>query len=184
MEDCECEKNKTKSEWLGDEEYGDDFLKTESFNIIEKIIKGINFSGFNRNAVFNKKLEQVEMENIDLEDVNVDYSYLKDKDLMTEDMLLEENVEEDEIPVSVVDRMLKGEESNQDTEDDISVIAEEILNDGDDRIFVSETGLDYILKDEIEEDEVDTEIEEDEVDTEIEEDEVERIKVIFILITF
>ena len=37
MSDCECEKNKTRDNWIEEGDYGDDYLREESFNIIDKI---------------------------------------------------------------------------------------------------------------------------------------------------
>ena len=163
MEDCECEKNRTKEDWVGDNEVGDEFLRIESFNIIDKIKKGLQFNGYNHNAIFNRKLEENEMESIDLDDVSIDYSYIDNKEptLLTEDQLLEENVMEDEIPASIVDNMLKDREEIE-TDEDESIIAENILR-GKSPV-INDRDLDSIFY------ETEVEDEETEVEDEFDED--------------
>ena len=47
MSDCECEKNKTRDNWIDDGDYGDNFLREDSFNVIDKIKRGLTYYGFN-----------------------------------------------------------------------------------------------------------------------------------------
>ena len=123
MSDCECEKNKTRDNWIDDGDYGDNFLREDSFNVIDKIKRGLTYYGFNENAIFNKKMGQREIEDMNLDEVNIDYSYLNDDD---EIELLDETIEE---------------EYFQNREN--SPILEEVSMIGDDEVTPSE--IDVIL---------------------------------------
>ena len=178
MSDCECEKNKAGDNWVEDGDYGDEYLREESFNVIDKIKRGLTYYGFNENAIFNKKMGQRQIENMDLDEVNVDYSYLNDKeeiDLLEETMeeeylqnreespILEEVSDvEEEVTPSEIDMVLKEEEPDMieevseveeepDMIEEVSEVEDEPVNKR--RIptskIVTDKEIDEILKDDL-----------------------------------
>ena len=79
MSDCECEKKKIDETWLDKNDYGDEFLREESFKIIRRILRDKEYYNINNDAVFNIKFDENDINDMSLEDVNVDYSYLKNR---------------------------------------------------------------------------------------------------------
>ncbi len=77
MSDCECEKKNVDETWLDKNDYGDEFLREESFKIIRRILRDKDYYSINQDAVFNLKLDENEINDMSLEDVKIDYSYLK-----------------------------------------------------------------------------------------------------------
>lgn len=79
MKDCNCKKKEVDDTWLDKNDYGDEFLREESYKIIYRIGRDKNNREVNQEAIFNIKLEENEIDSMNLEDVKVDYSYLKNK---------------------------------------------------------------------------------------------------------
>ena len=79
MKDCDCEKKHVDDTWLDKNDYGDEFLREESFKIINRILRDKKYHDINHDSVFNVKVEQDEINEMSLEDVNIDYSYLENK---------------------------------------------------------------------------------------------------------
>ena len=79
MKDCDCEKKHVDDTWLDKNDYGDEFLREESFKIINRILRDKKYHDINHDSVFNIKVEQDEINEMSLEDVNIDYSYLENK---------------------------------------------------------------------------------------------------------
>ena len=77
MSDCDCEKKNVDETWLDKNDYGDEFLREESFKIIMRILRDKKHYSINQDAVFNVKLDENEINEMSLEDVKIDYSYLK-----------------------------------------------------------------------------------------------------------
>ncbi len=77
MSDCDCEKKNVDETWLDKNDYGDEFLREESFKIIRRILRDKKYYSINQDAVFNVKLDENEINEMSLEDVKIDYSYLK-----------------------------------------------------------------------------------------------------------
>ena len=97
MSDCDCEKKNVDETWLDKNDYGDEFLREESFKIIRRILRDKEYYSINNDAIFNIKLDENEINDMSLDDVNIDYSYLKNSnfkginDQGDEIDLLEEN---------------------------------------------------------------------------------------------
>tara|TARA_R110000851_G_scaffold62281_1_gene142989 strand:- start:713 stop:1312 length:600 start_codon:yes stop_codon:yes gene_type:complete len=77
MSDCDCEKKNVDETWLDKNDYGDEFLREESFKIIRRILRDKKYYSINQDAVFNVKLDENEINEMSLDDVRIDYSYLK-----------------------------------------------------------------------------------------------------------
>lgn len=122
MKDCDCKKKEVDDTWLDKNDYGDEFLREESFKIIARILRDKDYDNINEDAVFNIKLEEDEIDSMDLEDVKIDYSYLKNKNfkVLNEDNDEEiELLEENEEPTS--------EEENEETQDVLKEEKEELI---------------------------------------------------------
>ena len=147
MTDCECEKKDVSENWLEEDDYGDRFLREESFRIIDKIKRSLTYYGFNENAIFNKKLDESEINNLDLDDVNIDYSYIdkEEIELLEENDLLEETPDQTTVVEETPGQKTAEEETK--SPDITIVLGEEIISDQEDE-FLTKEELEEILKDE------------------------------------
>ena len=147
MTDCECEKKDVSENWLEEDDYGDRFLREESFRIIDKIKRSLTYYGFNENAIFNKKLDESEINNLDLDDVNIDYSYIdkEEIELLEENDLLEETPDQTTVVEETPGQTTFVEETK--SPDITIVLGEEIISDQEDE-FLTKEELEEILKDE------------------------------------
>ena len=88
MSDCDCEKKNVDETWLDKNDYGDEFLRDESFKIIRRILRDKKYYTINQDAIFNVKLDENEINEMSLEDVKIDYSYLKNTLILGKYILL------------------------------------------------------------------------------------------------
>ena len=116
MNDCDCEKKKVDDTWLDKNDYGDEFLREESFKIIRRILRDKEYYSINQDAIFNVKLEEDEINEMSLEDVNIDYSYLNNDNFksLQEDQGEIELLEEDN---SSTDTSLSESEMSEEQEE-------------------------------------------------------------------
>jgi len=80
MKDCGCQKEDGTKNWVGENEVGDDFLFEEGTNMIKSIERNIVNSKVNRDAIFNKKLDEDQLSTLILDDTVIDYSYIEGDD--------------------------------------------------------------------------------------------------------
>ena len=142
MKDCGCQKEDGTKNWVGENEVGDDFLFEEGTNMIKSIERNIVNSKVNRDAIFNKKLDEDQLSTLILDDTVIDYSYIEGDD----DTLV--NYEVDNI---------------NDEEDNINDDDENNINDDDEDNINNNNEEDNINNDDEEgEDEEETEGEDEE----------------------
>lgn len=67
MEDCNCKKTENDTEWIKEDEYGDNFLKSENSKMIQDIKKDIENFSLNEEAIFNKEFQINELDSIFIE---------------------------------------------------------------------------------------------------------------------
>ena len=67
MEDCDCKNTENDTEWIKENEYGDNFLKSENSKMIQDIKKDIENFSVNEEAVFNKQFQINELDSIFIE---------------------------------------------------------------------------------------------------------------------
>lgn len=132
MSDCDCEKKKIDETWLDKNDYGDEFLREESFKIITRILRDKEYYSINNDAVFNIKFDENDINDMSLEDVNVDYSYLKNRNFkgLNNDLDEIELLEETENMSDSTESILSQEEAEEmEKIQNIDTIDENILDD-------------------------------------------------------
>ena len=139
MNDCDCEKKKVDDTWLDKNDYGDEFLREESFKIIRRILRDKEYYSINQDAIFNVKLEEDEINEMSLEDVNIDYSYLNNDNFksLQEDQGEIELLEEDN---SSTDTSLSESEMSEEQEE-IDKIERDITQEEKLETVLSETEM-------------------------------------------
>ena len=132
MSDCDCEKKKIDETWLDKNDYGDEFLREESFKIITRILRDKEYYSINNDAVFNIKFDENDINDMSLEDVNVDYSYLKNRNFkgLNNDLDEIQLLEETENMSDSTESILSQEEAEEmEKIQNIDTIDENILDD-------------------------------------------------------
>ena len=106
MSDCDCEKSNMNTDWPDERDVGDRFLRMDETPLISSIKSNILRSNVNKNAIFNRKMEEDKLDDLDIENVIIDYSFVDDE---KEDTLIDYDVSSD----------MEEEQTNYDDDDEM-----------------------------------------------------------------